>query len=273
MGQMEFRDGISGGVTPHGDPKDHVYVARVLTYNKVDSHGTSWAPGVFSEHLRTGLPVSVWSHDSRRPIGKVVEYRDTEEALDVFVKYANLDAVPDARMAHSLQEDGIIDQYSFAFTRLKDEPCPNGGERRITKAKIHEVSPVLVASGQGTGTLGVRSDQTLNRAEADDLLRRVALGELDARSALEQLSNKREAPMPEVRWSGMTGFGVTEETRAAFIGIYPDYEELKEGDTVIGLRAKSLSKAPSEEAPAETAPDADVEAELRSLDELEAEEY
>lgn len=268
--KLEFRDGIGGGIKPHGDPEKHVYAARILNYNIPDSHGTSWAPGVFEEDLRTSLPKSVWSHDPRRPIGKVVGYNDDGTGLDVLVQYANLDAVPDARMAHSLQEDGIIDEYSFAFLRQDVEPDPdNPGVIRITKAKIREVSPVLVASGVGTGTIGVRSDPTMNRAEADELLRRVAVGELDARQALVELSTrKREAPAVEVRWSGEWDDEDIRDVRGKFTAAYGEIEDLKDADGhVIGLRAVREGTSNV----TEIQDDKDAKAELRALAALEEE--
>lgn len=182
------------------DAEKHIYAARIVNYGPVDSHGTSWAPGVFTESLQRKMPKSVWSHDPTRPIGKVIEYRDSEEGLDVLVQFADLNAVPDARMAYSLLDDEIIDEFSFAFYRKASEPDPNNpGAIRITRADITEVSPVLTASGQGTGTLGVRSAGTITRAEADDLLRQVTEGKLDAQAALAELASRREAPKVEIR--------------------------------------------------------------------------
>ena len=186
--EVETREGM--GVRPEGDPEKRMFAARVLNYNQVDDHGTSWAPGVFTDSLRSKKPPAVWSHQANRPIGKVVDYRDSEEGLDVIVQLADFDAVPDARMAHALLRDDIIDQFSFGFHRESDEDDPNNrGVTRITKATMLEVSPVLVASGKGTRTLAVRST---TRAQAADLLGRVAAGEMDAQAALEQLAELRE---------------------------------------------------------------------------------
>jgi HK97 family phage prohead protease len=267
--QLEFRDATGGSITPR-DPEKRVYAARILNYNQVDSHGTSWAPGVFEESLQRKLPKSVWSHDPRRPIGKVIGYHDDGTGLDVLVQYADPDAVPDARMAHSLQKDGIIDEYSFAFLRQDDEPDPdNPGAVRITKADIREVSPVLVGSGKGTGTLGVRSDATLNRADADELLRRVAIGELDARTALQELASKREAPTVEVRWEAGTADALVATVRAQFP--YDNAEEITNGEgVVIGLRAKLEER---DETPEVTEPDPEIDAELRALEAMQGEAW
>lgn len=141
------------------DPR--TFEARICNYGVVDSKGTSWAPGVFTRSLESGLPKAVWSHDWQRPIGQVTGYTDSAEGLDVTVQLADFDAVPDARMAHSLLSDGIIDNFSFGFYRDKDEPDPqHRGAKLVTQATIKEVSPVLVGSVPGTRTLAVRSEET-----------------------------------------------------------------------------------------------------------------
>lgn len=192
--KIETREGAAFGVRPEGDPDKRLFAARVLNYGPVDDHGTSWAPGVFAESLRSKKPPAVWSHQANRPIGKVVDYRDSSEGLDVIVQLADFEAVPDARMAHALLRDEIIDQFSFGFQRQDEEPDPSQrGAVRITKATMLEVSPVLVASGKGTRTLAVRST---TRAQATELLNQVANGELDPQTALEQLAELQE---PEFR--------------------------------------------------------------------------
>lgn len=192
MIEAEYR---SAAVHPEGEPDRHMYAARIVTYGVPDQHGTSWQKGVFTESLERKKPSSVWGHDERRPIGRVVDYRDSDEGLDVIVKMADPEAVPDSKMALSLLDDDIINEFSFRFVRESDETDPDHrGVMRITKARLEEVSPVLVASGTGTKTLAVRST---TRAQATDLLNRVAAGELDAQEALALLVSVSEGRSSE----------------------------------------------------------------------------
>jgi HK97 family phage prohead protease len=265
MDAQEFRSFSSAddASTLKSDPERGLFAARIVSYGPVDSHGTSWAPGVFAESLRTKLPVAVWSHDWHRPIGKVVEYRDSAEGLDVVVQMADGADVPDARMARSLLKDRIIDQYSFGFLRQADEPDPtNPGAVRITKARIDEISPVLVASGKGTGTLAVRSHIT--RDAADTLIQRVASGELDAAEALRLLGTQRaEAPTGiEVRSTDPADLSVLRESFEQRRMVLTDLTD--DTGTVVGFRA-----VPS----AEPVLDTEVDAELRSLEDLIGEEF
>lgn len=191
------------------DPEKHQVAARAITYNLVDDHGTEFAPGCFADSLRAGSVKSVWSHDAKRPIGKVIDHRDSNEGLDVIIQLADIDAVQDARMAHALLKDDIVNQFSVGFIRQTDT---NDGER-ITKADLVEISPVLRGSNPGTRTLAVRST---TRAEASDLLNQVMLGEITAEDALSQLSEEpaqRESvtiPMTEYR-SLMEKAGISPE--------------------------------------------------------------
>src|SRR4051794_23581523 len=105
MSQREFRTAAGGEFRQLGEPSDRMFRARVCNYGVPDTYRTSWAPGVFTRSLSQRLPKAVWSHDWNRPIGKVVAYHDGPEGLDVDVQLADFDAVPDARMAHSLLQD------------------------------------------------------------------------------------------------------------------------------------------------------------------------
>lgn len=177
------------------------FTARVCNYGVPDTYRTSWAPGVFTRSLEKKLPTAVWSHNWDRPIGKVIEYNDSDEGLDVTVEMADPEAVPDARMAISLIDDGIINQYSFAFERRGEEPDEeHRGVTRITEASLDEVSPVLVGSVPGTRTLSVRSDESIPRKEAADLLVKFSQGEIDLADALVALktfsAGTGEGPAP-----------------------------------------------------------------------------
>lgn len=184
---QEFRSLVGAGEIRAVAGSDNQFVARVCNYGVVDTYGTSWAPGVFADSLRSKLPKAVWSHDWNRPIGKVVSFEDGQDGLDVTVQLAG-DYAPDARMAHGFLKDGIIDNFSFGFVRQADKPDPaNPGATLITKAEMDEVSPVLVGSVPGTRTISVRSDAPVEARAAADILTRFGAGEIDLADALTTL--------------------------------------------------------------------------------------
>lgn len=252
----EYRGSFGGEVRVSENDGKHLLAARVTNYDVEDTHGTVWAPGVFSESLRGKSPVMVWSHDWQRPIGKVTDHRDSSEGLDVIGEFADFDAVPDARMAHALLKSGIITQFSFGFVRTDGS---NPGERgRITSAQLDEISPVLVGSVPGTKTLAVRSGQQVDRGVADSLLERVSRGEISAADALNELASVRSAPLMEVRSANSDTLAVARETFKEY-----SFEDILEDGAVVGVRAIEL-RAPV----VAVEPDPEIRAVMSRLDSL-----
>jgi HK97 family phage prohead protease len=146
------------------------FTARVVKYNTADHHGSVWRPAVFRASLERSLPVSCWSHDLSRPIGRAVDYEDSGRHLDTHVRLADPDDVPDARMARSLLKDKIVDGFSFTFDRHQKGTLPVPREQRssygslparelVVGADLIEISPVVAPSGLGTGLLAIRSQE------------------------------------------------------------------------------------------------------------------
>lgn len=178
---------------------------RILTYNVVDSYGTSWNPGVFKRSIdeSDGTVSAVWSHDPSRPIGVVSDFRDDGQHLDGTLKYLDFDACPDARMSYEAMKKGAIKGISFGFARKNDEPdTEHRGATRITDADIFECSGVLNAAVPGSRTLAVRSDEPLiAKSEAAELLLSFERGDIDLADALSALKSAgaRAAVEEEVR--------------------------------------------------------------------------
>lgn len=197
---IEFRDAAS----PVGEINDgdRTFSLRVVTFDTVDSYGSVWAPGVFTRSLETKLPIAAWAHDWSRVIGKMVEYDEKPDGLDGLVKFADFDAVPDARMAWSLLKEGIVTDTSFGFKRQDWQDARGDstykatrtGEKEIIRvARLDEVSPVLVGAVPGSRTLAVRSEGRITRMDAGQLLVAVAAGSMSLRDALNTLEGQRDA--------------------------------------------------------------------------------
>lgn len=91
--------------------------ARLLSYNQSDAHATVWKPGCFAASLAKRLPPVLCDHRHDRPIGKVTSYRDRNDGLDITVRMADFDAVPDAKMVYNLAEDGVVEGVSGSAGR------------------------------------------------------------------------------------------------------------------------------------------------------------
>ena len=178
------------------------FVARVCNYNVVDSYGSVWAPGCFAESLKRKMPKVVWAHDWSDPIGIVIAYKDSADGLDVTVQLDDFADVPRARQCFSQLKSGSMDEFSFGFAReewsfvdgyAEDAEFP-GATEILTRARLDEVSPVLVGAVPNTALLSTRSAERMQRSDAAMLLTRVAAGAMPLSDALRALE---AAPMTD----------------------------------------------------------------------------
>lgn len=206
MNRRERRAITKGGVRMAGDGAEGQFEARVCNYNVADSYGTVWQPGCFADALREKLPKVVWGHDWHEPIGRVVDYRDSPEGLDVIVQLSDFEAVPRARQCWVQLRDGDLTDFSFGFERrewtmvARDEADQYGelvATEFMARAGLDEVSPVLVGAVPGTALIGVRDDQQVPAQTAAAVLTRLGAGEIDLHEALGEIKRAavdEEAP-------------------------------------------------------------------------------
>jgi HK97 family phage prohead protease len=153
-------------VTSSADDGRTVF-ARAVAYNVRDTFGTTWSRGVFGDIV--GTPV-LWSHQKDRVIGKVTGQRDTPTGLDVTIRLADPDRVPDAAMVQSLLRDDMIPGCSVGFAEGRSRPDPGiRGAVQMIRAKLRELSLVAAPSVPGAVVTGFRS--TLDDDVLDDLIR------------------------------------------------------------------------------------------------------
>jgi HK97 family phage prohead protease len=127
-------------------------------------------PGCVGDSMRAAKPPVVCAHhDLARPIGKIVGYEDGDKALDITVRMADLDAVPDARTAFSLITDGVCDGWSIGFSRKTWDAVPkeqrsdygtNEAKEFMRAVNLREVSLVALPAVDGTGVLAIRAEET-----------------------------------------------------------------------------------------------------------------
>lgn len=196
MSRRERRAMHAGGIRMAGDGAEGQFEARVCNYNVADTYGTVWLPGCFADALREKLPKVVWGHDWHEPIGRVVDYRDSDEGLDVIVQLSDFEAVPRARQCWVQLRDGDLTDFSFGFERrewtmvARDESDQYGelvATEFMQRAGLDEVSPVLVGAVPGTALLGVRDDQQVPAQMAAAVLTRLGAGEIDLHEALGEI--------------------------------------------------------------------------------------
>lgn len=176
------------------DEGGRTFEAVVLRYNVVDDYDTRFVPGVFTESLEARLPRICWAHRWDEPLGRYVDYKDTDEGLTLVGEFDDFDAVPRARQAHAQLRSGTIDQFSVGFVRTQDRPADKDDAGRegvtdIVRGILDEASLVLVGAVPGTSLVSVRQSFR-SGVMMDDLVeiaKRKASGELTAAEAEEAL--------------------------------------------------------------------------------------
>lgn len=178
-----------------------------IPYNVRDSHGTSWAPGVFAETLRSGgvIPV-VLNHDEGRVVGKVAGYRETADHLELDVMLADPEKVPDASVIKSLLDDGMISGTSFKFRGgVAERDNANKNTVRIRSAHLAHLSFVVDASIPGAKVVGVR-----NAADIAGVAALVDAGVINAGEGRGLLGLEGDAPTRAATTEAEVGAAVAE---------------------------------------------------------------
>jgi len=138
-----------------------------------DSYGDIIAPGAYAkslaEHRRDGtLPVMLWGHDPREPIGRWTEAKEDERGL--FVR-GSLNLETEAgRRAHAHVKAGDIRGLSIGYSIYPDGYVRNNDGTRTLKAiDLREVSLVTIPAQRRAGITAVKSFSS--RAELEEILR------------------------------------------------------------------------------------------------------
>ena len=130
--------------------------AAVLTYGVIDDYATVFETGVFTESMDRRMPRIVWGHNWLDPIGRWIDYEDTDEHLYLdgeldltMIGDTSTPAVPRAHQALAQLRSRTIDQFSVGFWRIderdgKEDYGP--GVTVITKGDLDEASLVLVGA-------------------------------------------------------------------------------------------------------------------------------
>lgn len=140
---------------------DGAIEGRAVKWDAVDSYRTEFAPTAFAD-VRGSIPM-LWSHDPSSVIGSWSTIEVRADGLTVRGKL-NL-AVAKAQEVRSLLQAGDVSGLSVGFRTVKDERKANG-VRRITEARLHEVSIVAFPSVPGSGVTSIRTETGRESAAA-----------------------------------------------------------------------------------------------------------
>ncbi|MBO1904000.1 HK97 family phage prohead protease [Microvirga sp. 3-52] len=142
-----------------------------------DSYGDIIAQGAYSktlaQHAQEGsLPVMLWGHDMREPIGRWTEAK--EDARGLFVR-GKLNLETDAgKRAHSHVKAGDVRGLSIGYGIYPDGYTYNDDGTRTLKAiDLREISLVTIPAQRRAGITSVKSFGS--RAELESILRGTGL--------------------------------------------------------------------------------------------------
>ncbi len=123
-------------------------------FGNVDRDGDVVEPGAFAESLKARMPVLLWQHDTKAPIGRFEEVREDEKGL--YVK-GRLSMQGRGAEAYELLRMGALDGLSIGFITREATRDAATGTRRISKADLMEVSLVTFPANDLARTHSVKS--------------------------------------------------------------------------------------------------------------------
>ena len=187
------REVRTGGITGV-DQDAHGFWAKVVSYGPVDSYGTRWQQGVFSQSLAEHLPVLAWGHDWSEPIGRADDHKDAEDGQYVHFRLDDPEFVPRAKQALHQLRSGTLTDVSVGIMRREDHPNDDN-TTTITRADLDETSLVLRGAVPGAKVMSgsVRSvrSQPGSGIAIDDVVelgRRVQAGDISMEEAQTAIS-------------------------------------------------------------------------------------
>jgi HK97 family phage prohead protease len=198
------------------DAKPGTFEAIVMRYNVLDDYRTMFAPKTFTDSLNARLPRIVWGHDWTDPVGRWVDADDNRSRMKLrgeldldMINELHQPAVPRAHQAYSQLQSGTIDQFSVGFQPEDGEVVEEADDYffRFTRARLDEVSLVLVGAVPNTQLVGVRSFHFLrngplviSKDKAAEILLKMQTGQVDLVEALQEIKDAeeiQETPEPE----------------------------------------------------------------------------
>jgi len=123
-------------------------------FGNVDRDGDTVARGAFAESLKARLPMLLWQHDTKAPIGRFDEVREDERGLYV---RGRLSMSGRGAEAYELLRMGALDGLSIGFVTREATRDSATGTRTILKADLMEISLVTFPANELARITSVKS--------------------------------------------------------------------------------------------------------------------
>lgn len=132
-------------------------VAVIATLNVIDLDRDVTLPGAFGEQVVPMVPAHDWME---APIGKAALREAEKEVIAEFQLNLKTDAGRNwyEALKFDLDRPPMKQQYSYGFSIVESESgmFENQRVRFLKSLQVHEISPVLLGAGVGTGTLALK---------------------------------------------------------------------------------------------------------------------
>ena len=132
------------------------------TFGNLDLTSDIIMPGAFAASIAKSLPVILWQHDSREPIGVTAKAQETTEGLFIRGHLPKDDDFVRTRVMPQLRI-GSIKTMSIGFHDLGSElDLEDPRIRRLKEIDLKEVSLVTFPANTQAIITGVKSEQQIN---------------------------------------------------------------------------------------------------------------
>lgn len=132
-------------------------VAVIATLNVIDLDRDVTLPGAFGEQVVPMVPAHDWME---APIGKAALREVENEVIAEFQLNLKTDGGRNwyEALKFDLDRPPMKQQYSYGFSIIESESgtFENQRVRFLKSLQVHEISPVLLGAGVGTGTLALK---------------------------------------------------------------------------------------------------------------------
>ncbi|KPI09922.1 peptidase U35 phage prohead HK97 [Actinobacteria bacterium OV450] len=187
---VEFKDAGNGEVE-----------AVFATLGVKDHDGDVTLKGAFENGAE--CRISDWNHTSwggAKPVGKGCLFEEGDKVV-FRGEFFNTQAAQEVREV--IKGLGDLCEYSYGFDVVESEPGEHRGEkvRFLKKMKVHEVSPVLLGAGVGTGTRSVKDGEQSTLVEAVE----AAAAVIERAERVEALRAEKGLPMTEAARKSLEG--------------------------------------------------------------------
>lgn len=172
------RDNLGGNQIKGVDSKKGIVEGYLSAWDVVDSDGDMLMRGAFQKSIAERGPNSqgnrkiafLRGHNVNTPVGKFLELSEDSTGLKYVAQMSKSSIGKDTL---TLMEEGILNEHSIGYRRLRDKENMNGNFNEIKEVVLMEGSVLTFGANSQTPVIGVKSEdkpklmqEQLNRLES-----------------------------------------------------------------------------------------------------------